>query len=304
MSEVRTGPVIVGIDGSAVARNAVRWAAQEAQRRDARLRIVYGDVFALPALPDMPGLRWAKEQHVAVRRQVETWLSAAAETAAEHAPGVPVETASLPGTPEKVLIAESARAGLMVVGDRGFGGFTGLLAGSAAVAVVAHGRCPTVVVRGAEPTFAADGPVVVGVNGPPPPRGGAPGRGAVAQRVLAHGFDLADTRSAPLRVVHTWHAFEVPRPPGGLAAKQARERAELYVAELLAGWRERYPDVAIERFVGPGSPAVALLEQSERAQLLVVGSRGRGGFAGLLLGSTSQALIHHAGCPVLVVPTA
>lgn len=295
MSGVVSGPVVVGIDGSVIARSAARWAAEEAVRRGVGLRIVYADVFALPALPELPGLPWPKEHRVQVRTQVEQWLGRAADLARQDCPDVVVDTEERAGRPEPVLIDESRSAGLVVVGDRGLGGFAGLLAGSVAATVAAHAHCPTAVVRGSDESgrLPSTGPVVVGIEGVHEARG-----------VLAHAFDAAAARGVALHVVHTWHLVGVdPQAPVSrmVVQEDVRAREERLVSEVLAGWTEQYPDVQVHRFVGPGSPATVLLEHADSAQLVVVGSRGRGGFSGLLLGSTSQALIHHASCPVVVV---
>lgn len=296
MSEFATGPVVVGIDGSGTASGAVRWAAREAARRGTTLRIVYADVFALPVLPELPGVPWPQAHRTAVRAEVEGWLAAAAEAADQESPGVVVRTASVPGTPGSVLVEESGDAAVVVVGDRGLGGFTGLMAGSVAVAVAAHGHSSTAVVRGGyeRGPSAGIGPVVVGIDGSPHTR-----------VLLAHGFERAMTLNVPLHVVHTWHLTGIETrwmrvgPPTG----EIQDAEERLMSEQLAGWSERYPDVAVHRFVAEGSPSKALLEHAAEAELVVVGARGRGGFTGMLLGSTSQALIHHAPCPVLVVRT-
>ncbi|MCA1226377.1 universal stress protein [Saccharopolyspora sp. 6M] len=292
MSELGTGPLVVGVDGSGTARGAVRWAAAEAARRRRALRIVYADVFALPALPGIPGVRWSHAPRAEVRAEVRKWLADAAEIAQRQSPDLEVRTESVPGSPASVLIEESVSAGLVVVGDRGLGGFSGLLAGSVAVAVAAHGHCATVVVRGrGEP---ADGPVVVGLAG-----------SRQAPLLLEHGFAAAAAHDVPLHVVHTWNLVGVDSKwmRVGLAADEIEEGSHRLLAELISGRREHHPDVRVQRFVAKGSPAATLLEHAAGATLVVVGTRGRGGFTGMLLGSTSQALIHHAPCPVLIART-
>lgn len=297
MTEVGTGPVVVGIDGSAVAKHATAWAAREAARHGTRLRIVYADVTAVPLLSELPWLREPKAHSVAVRTEVQRWLTVAIDIATDIAPDVAIETDSRAGGPATVLIEESKEAQLLVVGDRGFGGFTGLLAGSTAVALAAHGHCPTAVVRGADiadESKIEGTPVVAGVDGT---RASAP--------VLAFAFDSAAWRGVPLHAVHTWHTFGVDARwlPTGRDSDEHRANEERVLSEALAGWSEQYPDVEVQRFVETGSPTVELLDRAKTAQLVVVGSRGRGGFRGMLLGSTSQALIHHAACPVVVMRT-
>lgn len=295
MSERAAGQVVVGIDGSGTARGAVRWAAREAVRRGVLLRIVYADVFALPVLPGLPGVSWPRAQRTAVRAEVEKWLAQAAEAASRESSSVAVETASCAGYPASVLVDESSRAGLVVVGDRGLGGFDGLLAGSVPVAVAAHGHSATVVVRGDDERAQGvpNGPVVVGLDGSPHTR-----------VLLEHGFDAATAFDVPLHVVHSWMlGIDKRLVRLGSASGEIQSSAERLVSELLGGWSEQYPDVVVDRFVTEGSPASALLERAGAARLVIVGARGRGGFTGLLLGSTSQALIHHSPCPVMVLRT-
>ncbi|WP_243795274.1 universal stress protein [Saccharopolyspora gloriosae] len=297
MNKAQADPVVVGIDGSGTARRALRWAAREAARRHVGLRIVYGDVFAAPLLPGIRGRRTTPPQPGPVRADVETLLAEAAEAARRESPEITVEAVSLPGSPASVLINESSRAGLVVVGDRGLGGFTGLLAGSVAVAVAAHGHSSTAVVRArnGHEQSSTHGPVVVGLDG-----------SRQAEQLLPHGFDAAADYDAPLHVVHTWNlvGVDVRRMRVGLAANEIQAGEERLMSELLGGWSERYPDVAVRHFVSRGSAAAELLGHAEQARLIIVGARGRGGFTGMLLGSTSQALIHHAPCPILVVRTA
>ncbi|SFS70693.1 universal stress protein [Saccharopolyspora flava] len=273
--------VVVGVDGSAVARNAAAWAAREAVRRGCELRIVYADPTA-----------HAGEDHV--RAQVTRWLADAAEHAQTAQPDVKVSTAALPGSPERVLVAESAAAELLVVGDRGFGGFAGLLAGAVAVKVAAHALGPVAVVPdvGDPPTFPTAGPVVVGVDD-----------AESAAPVLAQAFRFADSVGEPLHVVHTWEVVGIDLMwlRSRLPAEEVAEKEQLFLAEIMAGWRERFPNVAVERIVGCGSPVAALINHSSEAQLVVVGAHGRGGVAGAHLGSTSHKLIHHSPAPLLIV---
>ena len=273
--------VVVGVDGSAVARNAAAWAAREAVRRGCGLRIVYADPTAHPG-----------DEHV--REQVARALSdASAQASAEH-PDLDVTSTALPGPPERVLVAESAAAELLVVGDRGFGGFTGLLAGAVAVKVAAHALGSVAVVPdvGDPPTFPTAGPVVAGVDD-----------AESAAPVLAQAFRVADSLGEPLHVVHTWEivGIDLKWLRSRLPTDEIAETEKRFLAEAMAGWQERFPGVAVERIVGRGSPVAALINHSTEAQLVVVGARGRGGVAGAHLGSTSHKLIHHAPSPLLIV---
>ncbi|MDW4911521.1 universal stress protein, partial [Streptomyces sp. ADMS] len=209
-------------------------------------------------------------------------LAEGVERARAVAPEVVVSHAVVTGEPLTVLEAQSRSAELVVVGSRGMGGFVGLLVGSTAVHLAAHGRCPVLVVR-EQP--GAGGPVVLGVDG-----------SAVGEPAVGFAFAEAALRRAPLLALHAWTTWNAPapapydasapyaNPPGALAGEE-----ESLLSEALAGQREKYPDVVVEHRVVHGRTREALIEASRSAQLVVVGARGRGGFTGLLLGSVSQA---------------
>ena len=285
-------PVVAGVDGSECALQAVRWAAAEAVRRRRPLRLVAAHAWPAGGLVGDPGL--GVDPQAVLRDVVRGHLATAATAAATASPELLVEQVEVTGLPVPVLQGESARAELVVLGDRGLGGFTGLLIGSVAVALAAHAACPVVVVRGAEPDRPAPRePVVVGVDGSP-----------ASEAAVAFAFDAAALRGVPLVAVHTWQDTLVDPTLAPLIDWKAAEADERGVlAERLAGWAEKYPDVEVRLLVTRDRPARALVEESGRAQLVVVGSRGRGGLAGMLLGSVSQALLRHAACPVVVTRT-
>ena len=296
MSSSSEGRTVAGVDGSVFGRDAARWAAGEAARREQVLELVYADVFALPALPELPGISWTRAQHAEVRTQVQHWLNAARRASVEQAPNVEVTTAMRPGRPETVLVEESRSADLVVVGDRGLGGFTGMLAGSVAVTVAAHSQCPTVVVRqGPERTspVRSDAPVVVGLDGPHP-----------RTDVLAHAFAMASSRGVSLELVHTWHVVGVDSRwlRAGLDSAEIQQGKERWISELVDPLAVAYPEVVVDRVVTPGAASTILLERAQHAQLVVVGTRGHGNVSGMLLGSTSQPVLHYAPCPVMVIP--
>lgn len=291
--------VIVGVDGSPQADAAVRWAAARARHTGARLRLLhaYSVPVPAPAMSLAAAGPYAADRVEYAAEAGEAVLAAAAELARGHADGVEVSTELRVGGAAQALIDASEQAGLVVVGSRGLGGFTGLLLGSVGVQVSAHARCPTVVVHGDAP---ATGPVVVGVDG-----------SDLSRAAVAFAFAEADRLGTGVIAVHAWG---LPMPTGagdGLAvvlagedeqAKFARAAGRV-LADALTDVRQRYPDVTVdERLVQAGS-AGALLEAAADATMIVVGSRGHGGFKGLLLGSTSQTVLQHAGCPVAVVRT-
>lgn len=283
-------PIVVGVDGSDSALEAVRWAAREAGRRRARLRVVGVSGWMPTGRPGGPGL--GTEYRELLQRQAHDCVAAGATAAEGAAAGVEVIEEVLTGSAIPRLVAEAEHAQLVVVGHRGLGGVTGLMVGSVAVGLVAHAGCPVVVVRGDEPggQVRQEGPVVVGVDGSPN-----------SEAALAFAFEAAAARRAPLMAVHAWQDV-VPSAWLLLAKWPAVENAERQVlAERLAGWSEKFPQVHVQRVVTKDRPAHMLIQQSSIAQLVVVGSRGHGALVGLVLGSVGHALLHHAACPVAVV---
>ncbi|MET7752152.1 universal stress protein [Micromonospora sp. NPDC005367] len=277
--------VVVGVDGSEPALRAVRLAAIEATRRRRPLRVVHGFIWPLlhvpPSAPAGGGLREQAEQIVA---------TAVAE-AGTAAPGVRVTGEIIDGEAAAVLLGETATAAMIVLGDRGLGGFSALVVGSVAIQVASYADCPVLVARGAP---RGDGPVVVGVDGS-------------ESSTLALGF-AADTAAARGAELLALHAYRHPTStgPGDMQPLVYDEgllhgEEERVLAESLAGLADRYPEVRVTPRAVRARPGKALTEASRTAQLLVVGGQGRGEFTGLLLGSVSQSVLHHADCPVAVV---
>ena len=213
---------------------------------------------------------------------------AAAEAAA---PGLRVTGEIIDGEAAAVLVGESSTATMIVLGDRGLGGFAALVLGSVAIQVAAYAECPVLVARGEEH---AAGPVVVGVDG-----------SALSRAAVEFAAEEAAVRGARLHAVHAY-AHPVSGGPGDMQPlvydeDQLRGEEERVLAESLTGLTERYPEVAVTRAAVHARPVVALTESSRDAQLLVVGSQGRGELRELLLGSVSHGVLHRAACPVAVV---
>lgn len=284
--------ILVGIDGSTSALHALTWAGAEAQRRHLPLTLVHiidhsslGQGFNLGASASF-------FQHL--ETDAAEFLSQAKDHVYALHPNVDVSTVKATGKPVPILVELSRNALMTVLGSSGLGGFTGMMAGSVSVSLTAKGHSPVVVVR--ESPVPAGGPIVVGVADSDSSDG-----------AIAWAFEEAAMRDTELVAVHVWNNI----PPGYVYAYTAwsamdsgeeQQRQERFLAERLAGWQEKYPDVPVRRRVAVGHPADVLLNQAAGAQLIVTGSRGRGDIAGFFLGSTSHALIHKATCPVLVTP--
>jgi nucleotide-binding universal stress UspA family protein len=229
-----------------------------------------------------------------VRERVDGTLAEAERRAREVAPRVDITREVAVGEPLMVLEMESRTASLAVVGSRGLGAFGSLLLGSTAVHLAAHGRCPVLVVRGRpDPT----GPVLLAVDGSP-----------AGERAVEFAFAEASMRGADLLALHVWNTWSerASERPGDLLnvvvdIEWLREEEQRLLDEALTPWQARYPQVAVERCLVRSRIRPALIDASRDAQLVVAGARGRGGFTGLLLGSVSQALLHHAHCSVVVV---
>jgi nucleotide-binding universal stress UspA family protein len=284
--------VAVGVDGSVASLAAARFAAGLAERRATSLTLVYGyvDPLGYGALAPMASPVPLSDP----RMDGDAILDEATKSIGAEFPGLQLSTMLVGASGVGALIDESHNADVVVVGHRGLGGFAELLLGSVGAQVCEYAHCPVVVHRPTE-GVAADAPVVVGVDG-------APG----GDTVVGFAFEEAAGRGAALEAVHVY----LPVEEGSAA------RAEGVLNAALAPWQARYPNVSVHRdarrvdldnpafrwHTGPtGSAEAVFVEKSRDSRLIVVGARGRGGFTGLLLGSVSQALVHHAHCSVAVV---
>ena len=286
--------VAVGVDGSEEALTAAQWALDVAVRRNIPVEVVHSWSIPLPPVglgPAPVGLSDDRIQEAA-----QTVLDEA--VAALKARGTPVDvTGTLyPGTPSAGLLEAAERSTLVVVGASGLDRITEFVLGSVTQQVVAHADCPVAVVpygKEADPGVEA-GRVVVGIDG---------SELSVAATRLA--YEEASLRKVGLTLLHVWNAPAYDTAgivmPDTLQLEEAHSDELRAMAETVAGLGERYPDVHVEQRLRQGRPANVLAEASHGAELVVVGSRGHGGFTSLLLGSTSRTLLHHATCPVLVV---
>ncbi|MBH0781075.1 universal stress protein [Nocardia bovistercoris] len=283
-------PVVVAVDGSASAYQAAAWAAATAVAHRWPLHILVS-----MGLPEGygPGLTLSENDIEYMNRDGARIVTEAARIARVAVPGEELRISTEVAFEEvrPMLVERSRSAAMMVVGRRGIGAFRRGLLGSVSTAVTRHAHCPVAVVHdiaGLTEDWKTR-PVLVGVDG-----------SENSRPAIELAFAEASLRKVGLIALHTWSdstGLAVPLP--GWDA--VRESEHVLLAEQLAGYRERYPDVTVRRIVVCDRPARALLEESADAQLLVVGSRGRGGFATMTLGSTSNSLLHSVKCPMIVV---
>ncbi|WP_018587784.1 universal stress protein [Salinispora arenicola] len=266
-------PVVVGVDGSPSSLVAAEYAARTAVQRSRPLHLVHGYLhpsgYGVPLNPYELGIP-------APNDEAQSMLDRTAAELTERWPGLTIEVRQVAGGPGATLVEESRRAELVVVGSRGYGGFAGLLLGSVGTQVTAHAHGPVLVVRPTGEPIPQEGPVLVGVDG-----------SESAEVAVGQAADEAARQRTDLVLVHV-------RTPG------ATDAAELLDTAVAAA-RGSHPGLTVTpRQLRADKPDQAFIEASRDAVLVVVGTRGRGGFAGMLLGSVSQSLVQHAHCPVLV----
>ncbi|HZX98508.1 MAG TPA: universal stress protein [Dermatophilaceae bacterium] len=290
--QITEGSVVVGVDGSPSSESALRWAVAEAQRTRQTLHVVHAlDNEVVLTDKQQLGTKEAPASSDPV-------LTTAVDVVRTLAPEVQTVPHSVTGFAATTLVAASKIAGAVVVGSHGRSAIPTVLLGSVSQQVAIHSSCPVVVVReNVSPEGAASGHVVVGVDG-----------SEASGPALAYAFAYAASTGSSLTAVHTWwweplEGVSLGEPWIGDWAQIASQEAAL-VSEVLAGCSEKYPDVPVRSHVVRGDPVVELLDQSHGARLLVVGSRGRGGFIGLLLGSVSRRILKRATGPVAVVRSA
>ncbi|MBJ8347037.1 universal stress protein [Antrihabitans sp. YC2-6] len=291
MNAHRTLPVVVGIDASRSSHEALRWAAGDAERRGAPLSIVHA-VFT--PLAYGPGLSFTKPDFDRLEAEGAELLSRAARNVSETSPELEVRTELVRAPRAPALIDKSKDAQMVVIGSRGLGAIGRGLVGSVGSSLARHAHRPVAVLH-----YRANDPwnlsrprraVVVGVDG-----------SENSLPAIEVAFEEASMRSSKIIAVHSWADDGRFLHVGDWDAVANTEEALL--AESLAGYAERYPDVPVEKIIVKNNPARHLRDFSDDAELLVVGSHGRGGFAGMTLGSTSQELLHSVTCPLIIART-
>lgn len=290
--------ILVAVDGSAESDAAVRWAAREAAMRDAAVTLMHVIAPAMVSWPARPleasFNNWQEENAQQVIERAQKTLHASLGDAEPSAVRAAVQhgavTATQHGGVAATIIGASAEAQMVVVGSRGVGSLARVALGSVSRNVVQHAQCPVAVIHADEGTTPdVTSPVLLGIDGSP-----------ASEAATALAFDEASRRGVDLVAVHAWHNLGC-YPVVGMYWESWEEEGHQVLAQHLAGWREQYPDVNVRRRVVCDQPARWLIDVSAEAQLVVVGSHGRGGFKGMLLGSVSTAVAERAKVPVIVV---
>ncbi|MGB8391069.1 universal stress protein [Mycobacterium sp.] len=299
MSAYPTGRgIVVGIDGSPASTAAIEWAARDAALHQVSLTVVH----AVAPIPSASGL-WGE---VPMPAGYEQWRDSEAKRVVDDALEVvkrsTPEAGSAPARGELVygaivptLVDFSSRADMLVVGCRGQNAVSRAMLGSVSSGVVHRAHCPVAVIHDDDrpATTSAHAPVLVGIDGSP-----------LSELATDIAFDEASHRGVELVALHAWSDLAELGPPamGWSPAEwlEVHDREDHLLAEWLAAWQKRYPVVPVRRLVVSGRPGHALIENAESAQLVVVGSRGRGGFPGMLLGSVSRAVVNSVRTPVIV----
>ncbi|WP_329320618.1 universal stress protein [Streptomyces sp. NBC_01262] len=287
-TSVERGAVVVGLDATPSARLALAWAADEAARRRLPLHLVIA--------VDAPDLANGSAQLAslwttwgpAIRAVYAPVLQEARDFAVHRHPELTVVAELADGSPADVLRARSSGSSMVVIGSRHHGVARDLFSReSVGLPLVAHAPCPVVVVR--EPEHVTHEPphLVVGVDG-----------SAVSTEAVRFAFEEAAFRGARLIAVSAWQ----PPFPSSVPMDVMEQEVRRPLAESTAGWTDKYPQVELRREIIRGHPVKVLTDAAKNALGLVVGSRGLGGFPGLLLGSVSQGALHHARCPLIIVP--
>jgi nucleotide-binding universal stress UspA family protein len=281
--------ILVGVDGSAESDAAIRWATHEAVMRRAAITLMHVVAPLAASWPMGPVYaditEWQRNNARHVLEQALKTLQATVSSS--QLPDVHTETLNSRVVPTLVRASENMQ--MIVVGSRGSGALGRLLLGSVSTGLVHHASCPVAVIRPEPESSYGNAPVLLGIDGSP-----------ASEAATALAFDEASRRRVDLVALHAWSDVAV-FPILGMDWHEYESQGHEILSERLAGWQEQYPDVHVQRRLVCDQPARWLTRESQHAQLVVVGSRGRGGFASTWLGSVSNAVAQSASVPVLVV---
>lgn len=279
--------IVVAVDGSPASTVAAAWAAQEAAMRNIPLTVAHAVSTPTATFPPVP----CPESLITnLEDEGKKAIMHATKVAEEAMPAdrkISVARKLVYSAPVPALLKLSDAAEMIVMGSSGHGLLARGLLGSVSSTVVRHANCPVAVLRNEEPP-PRNAPVLLGTDGSP-----------ASELATEIAFDEASRRGVDLVAIHAWsdaavvEIFEIDWP-----AVEGEARRSL--AESLAGWQERYPDVTVHRLIAQDRPARHLIDKSESAQLVVVGSHGRGGLSRMLLGSVSNAVLHSVRIPIIV----
>lgn len=290
---IMTGPVVVGIDDFEHSDQLIAAAAQEARLRGSALWLAHAYHGFIPVTQGIPP---DFTPEMVLRDTAEELLAkAAAQVGADH-PDLHIETAAVAGPAAPALAEVADLASLLVVGGRGRGGLAGQLLGSVSLGVLGLAHCPVLVVRGAGKR--PEQRVMVGVDVDDP---------ATGPEVLAFAFDEAVRRHADLYAFYAWEDPSILYAYGthSFAVSHRREALKLGrkgLEAILEPWKAKHPQVNVSYEALPGLPAKLLVESTELVSLVVIGGKARGGGDGMRVGSIAHTVLHHAHCPVAIVP--
>jgi nucleotide-binding universal stress UspA family protein len=285
--------IVVGVDGSAPSNFAVCWAAREAAMRNVPLTLVHMFNTYVPTYPQLPVAGGVAVWQLDDGKKALAEAVKIAEDATKGSHTIQISSEVKPAPPVPTLVEMSGEAEMVVVGSNGRGAIARFFLGSVSSSVAQRAHCPVAIIRDEDPLMPDphNAPVLVGIDGSP-----------ASEQATEIAFDEASRRGVELIALHAWSDVDFLELPG-YDWTEVRAEAERNLGECLAGYEERYPDVKVQRLIVRDRPARQLIEQSESAQLVVVGTHGRG-LTGALLGSVSNAVVHSVRMPVVVARSA
>lgn len=279
--------IIVGVDGSPESDAAVCWAACDAVLRELPLTLVHVESPAAETWSQAPMLEESPAEQQAEGRGLLEHAARLARDAVAGTAGIHItgDLLSSP-TPVPTLVEQSKETALIVVGSRGRGALSRSILGSVSAGLISHADCPVALVRQHD-SKATQGSVLVGIDG------------STSDLATAIAFEEASLRQTNVLALHAWNDIDMNAIPGYDWSSTITKEGRV-LDHALSGWHERYPDVSVENRLVSDRAAHALVDASESAQLVVVGTHGSGALAGVLLGSVSNAVVQAVQRPVIV----